>query len=363
MKRVSGFQQKQIKNCHEPACTIDRCTNANFNQPFGCHKIAWKIHDFFAMLFLVSSLFFFGCDDEKSENEPPATYPTIDRTTKLPPDITKRIPQTDHHPPILYSDEFEDPVPLPAGINTSGGEDSPFILPDGNTMYFFFTPDVRVPAEQQILDSVTGLWVSLKVNNNWEPATRCWLQEPGKLSMDGAVSIQGEEMWFASVREGYVGPNIFTAEWIVDKWTNWTYAGDRLMKEIQIGEVHIHGNDLYFHSARTGGLGSYDIWITTRNGDNWSDPVNIQTINSSEMDGWPFVNSEGTELWFTRVYLGTPAIFKSLKSENSWGEPEIVLSQFAGEPTLDEAGNLYFVHHFYENSVMIEADIYVAFKK
>ena len=320
--------------------------------------------DFLPFIFFLSvGVLVVGCEDEKKEDILPATYPIIDRSTKLPSDITKRTPETDHYPPVLYSDEFEEPVPLSTAINTSGGEDSPFVLPDGNTMYFFFTPDVRVPAEQQILDSVTGIWVSKKVNEMWEPASRVWLQAPGKLSMDGAVAIQGNEMWFASVREGYEGPNIFTAEWIVDKWTNWTYAGDRLMKEIQIGEVHIHGDDLYFHSSREGGQGNYDIWITTRNGDSWSDPVNIRTINSGEMEGWPFVGSDGTELWFTRVYLGTPAIFRSMKVENNWQEPEMIVSQFAGEPTLDEAGNLYFVHHFYENSVMIEADIYVAITK
>jgi hypothetical protein len=39
------------------------------------------------------------------------------------------------------------------------------------------------------------------------------------------------------------------------------------------------------------------------------------------------------------------------------------VSQFAGEPTLDDAGNLYFVHHFYEDGVKIEADIYIARRK
>jgi len=38
-----------------------------------------------------------------------------------------------------------------------------------------------------------------------------------------------------------------------------------------------------------------------------------------------------------------------------------LVSQFAGEPTLDDAGNLYFVHHFFTREMeMIEADIYVA---
>jgi hypothetical protein len=81
------------------------------------------------------------------------------------------------------------------------------------------------------------------------------------------------------------------------------------------------------------------------------------------MDGFPFVSTDGSELWFTRTYLGTPAIYRSVRAAGMWGEPELIVSQFAGEPTLDDAGNLYFVHHYYENGVMIEADIYVAYKK
>jgi hypothetical protein len=308
--------------------------------------------------FILLSFFVISCEEDILPE-----HPDVDRMDKLPSDILKQGPETDLYPPILHSNEYEDPVPLSSGINTSGAEDSPFVLPDGNTMYFFFTPDARIGAELQLFDSVTGVWVSHKVDNDWTEAERIWLQEPGKLALDGAVAIQGNEMWFASVREGFEGVNIFTAEYIDGEWVNWEYAGDRLMKEIKIGEIHIHGDTLYFHSDREGGFGSYDIWLTTRDKSTWSDPVNIENINSTAMDGWPFVSSDGNELWFTRWYLGSPAIFRSIKSEGVWGEPELIISQFAGEPTLDDDGNIYFVHHYYENSVMIEADIYVAYKK
>jgi hypothetical protein len=312
----------------------------------------------FAAYCLVSS-----CNDEKSDDDNLPEYPEVNRMDKLPADIAKRGPETDQYPPVLHSDEYQEPIPLSSVINTAGAEDSPFILPDGRTLYFFFTPDVRIPVEQQLLDSVTGVWVSSKIGNSWIEAERLWLQDPGKLSLDGAVAIQDDEMWFASAREGYNGVNMFTAKYIGGKWTSWTYSGDRLMKEIQIGEVHIQGDDLYFHSGRAGGFGSYDIWVTTRSGDTWSDPVNIEEVNSADMEGWPYVSSDGTELWFTRFYQGSPAIFRSVKFKGIWGEPELILSQFAGEPTLDDDGNIYFVHHYYEEGVMIEADIYVAYKK
>lgn len=237
------------------------------------------------------------------------------------------------------------------------------MLPDGQTLYFFFTPDVRVPPRDQLFDEVTGVWVTYKEGAGWSEPQRVWLEAPGKLSLDGAVCVQSDEMWFASAREGYTGVNMFTAELVSGKWVNWKYSGDRLMKELQIGEVHIHGDDLYFHSARSGGKGGFDIWVTTRSGSSWSDPVNLEAVNTATMDGYPFVSSDGNELWFTRTLLGSPGVFRSVKVAETWGEPELIVSQFAGEPTLDDAGNLYFVHHYYEVGVMIEADIYVCYRK
>jgi hypothetical protein len=62
--------------------------------------------------------------------------------------------------------------------------------------------------------------------------------------------------------------------------------------------------------------------------------------------------------------LGSPAIYRSLKVDGEWQEPELILSQFAGESSMDNEGNIYFTHHFYNNQwKMIEADIYVAVKK
>lgn len=312
------------------------------------------------MSLLVVALLTPACDEDE---DPILGYPNVTREEKLPADVAKRAPETDPHPPILHTDEFEAPVPLPGEINTAGAEDSPFVLPDGNTLYFFFTPDVRVPPERQVIDEVSGVWASYKNGDAWSEAERVWLQAPGKLALDGAVCVQGDEMWFASAREGFTGVNMFTAKRIDGKWSQWTYAGDRLMKEIQIGEVHIHGDDLYFHSARPGTKGDWDIWITTRDGSSWSDPVNVDAVNTTAREGYPFVSSDGNELWFTRTYMGTPGIFRSVKAGDVWSAPELIVSQLAGEPTLDDAGNLYFVHHYYEEGVMIEADIYLARKK
>lgn len=288
------------------------------------------------------------------------------RAQSLPSDTSKITPGEDLHPPILHSDEWEDPVPVGGLVNTAGAEDSPFINPDGNTLYFFFTPDVRLPAEQQLGDGVTGIYAANKINGLWEQPERNLLRDAGEVSLDGCEFIQADIMWFCSARLGNFNDiDFWTANLVDGLWTNWENAGEKLNVEYEIGEMHItaDGTQLYFHSLRQGGLGDVDIWVTTWVNDAWSYPENVTAINSQETDGWPFVSQDGRELWFLRWYQGTPAIFRSLLISGEWQEPELIISQFAGEPSLDEEGNIYFVHHFFEEGVMLEADIYVAYRR
>jgi hypothetical protein len=279
----------------------------------------------------------------------------IDRNTKIPTDIVKMTPEIDLHPPILHSDEFEQPVPL-AVINTAGGEDSPFVYND--ELYFFFTPDVRIPAEKQVTDGVTGIYLSKNVNGAWQEPERVALQKRGKLSLDGCQFVNDNLMYFCTAREGYTGLHWFSAERKDDGWTNWKLSD--FNPEYNVGELHIYEDELYFHGDDNGNL---DIWISKKVNNQWQLPQNLEIVNTPENEGWPYISPDGQELWFLRTYLGTPALFRSFRIEQGWTEPEMIISQFAGEPTLDNNGNLYFVHHYYKDSVMLEADIYVAYKR
>jgi WD40 repeat protein len=320
-----------------------------------------KLHVPTLILLVSASMLLSGCFEDGAVDEQ-REHPEMDRESKIPVNAVKVTPETDVHPPILHSDEYEDPVPMSDVINTAGGEDSPFILPDGNTFYFFFTPDVSVPPEKQLIDDVTGIYVSNKVGGAWSEPERVWLQDPGKLALDGAHTIDGNRMYFASAREGYTGLHIFTVEMIGGEWTNWEYSGNRL-KELEVGELHVVGDDIYFHSGREGGKGAYDIWRTTWDRSDWTEPVNIEEVNSDQNDGWPYLTPEGNEIWFTRQYLGTPSIWRSEKINGTWQDSEMILSQFAGEPTLDAEGNIYFAHHYFKDDKMIEADFYICYRK
>ena len=282
-----------------------------------------------------------------------------DRETRIPANAVKMSPGADEHPPLLHSSDYEQPVPVPGSVNTAGAEDSPFIAPDGRTLYFFFTPDVKVPVEQQILDGVTGIYVSRKLDSDWSKPERVILQDSGKLAGDGCEFVLGDVMWFCSVREGYTGVHWFTAEYGNGTWQDWKVAD--FDPEYQVGELHItsDGTELYFGADRPGGKGKLDIWVSKRINGKWQEPVDVAVVNTVDSEGWPAISPDGDELWFTRNH----GVWRSRRMNGEWQEAEQIVSSLAGEPSIDDAGNVYFVHHFYKNDVMIEADIYVAYRK
>jgi len=316
-----------------------------------CKKIIWGVIVIFLLI---------GC----ASNTTPAPTPTLTREESIPSTTVKIFPEQDLYPPILHTEGWENPVPVEGGINSAGGEDSPFVTPDGSSLFFFFTPDVSIPAEKQVIDGVTGIYSAIMKEGVWKNVTRVVLQDSGKLALDGCAFVQGPWIWFCSAREGYTGVNLFTATFRDGKWQDWNAVGEPFT-DYEVGEMHItaDGTELYFHSPRSGGKGQFDIWVMRHNDVGWGKPENVAVLNSQENEGWPFVTQDGLELWFTRFYLGSPAIFRSTRINGQWANPELIISQFAGEPTLDNDGNIYFVHHFFREGVMLEADIYVAHRK
>ena len=315
---------------------------------------------------LLVTLMVAGCSDQSPASEtPPDERPvaSIDRETKIPAGQQKMTPEIDLLPPILHSDEYEQPVPMPYPINTAGAEDSGFMMPDGNTFYVWFTPDPGAPLGEQLDDGVTGIYVSKKVNGAWQKPERVVLQDADKQSLDGCAFVQDCTMWFCTARTGYTGLHWFKASCTDGKWGKWENADFK--PEYEVGELHItaDGKELYFHSSKAGGKGQYDIWVSRNNNGEWLPPQNIEVVNSPEIDGWPSLTQDGNELWFTRFYMGSPAIFRSKRVNNEWQEPELIISQFAGESSVDSEGNIYFTHHFYKDGVMLEADIYVAYRR
>lgn len=299
-------------------------------------------------LLLGSMMFITGCVDE------------VSREDAIPDNAVKMTPDTDVFPPVIHSEEWLQPVPMGGPINTAGAEDAPVITPDGNTFFFFFTPDVKVPANEQLTDGVTGIWWSTKNNGVWSEPERAELST--SLALDGPLCIHNNILWFCSARVGnYRELDIYTAELVNDEWKNWENAGELLNKNYEVGELYLtaDGSTMYFDSSRAGGLGGKDIWVIEKENNQWMEPVNLgSTINNEKDQGWLYVSPDGSELWYTEEV----GIYRSKKNSTGWDEPELIISGFVGDPAIDNEGNIYFTHHYFTAEMEhIEADIYVAY--
>lgn len=295
----------------------------------------------------------------QSSSTTQATVTIPNRESLIPTDTVKMGPDNDPAPPLSLSDEYEDPIPLPYPVNTRGAEDSPFVLPDGETLYIWFTPDANLEAAAQAVDKATGIYKFTKTQDGWSAAERMWFADPDKAHLDGCAFFLDSSVWFCGIREGLEGMHWFTAEEIEEGWSQPEII--EFIPDDEVGELHISkdGSELYFHSNRPGGQGGMDIWLSRKVDGTWQEPENLTNVNSEYDEGWPALSPDETELWISRNY----GLWRSVKVDGQWQTPELMFSPLAGEATIDNQGNVYFTHHFFVEDQKIEADIYVAYKK
>lgn len=90
------------------------------------------------------------------------------------------------------------------------------------------------------------------------------------------------------------------------------------------------GNFVVFSSRRSPGIGNYDIWISERNGNSWSRPINPgKPLNSSSNEGNPSLSPDGKSIYFMRCEQmdmdkkRTCQLYVSHRVSNTrWSEPE-----------------------------------------
>lgn len=94
--------------------------------------------------------------------------------------------------------------------------------------------------------------------------------------------------------------------------------------------ISYDGNTLYFFASFDGGQGDMDLYVSTREGDDWSEPKNLGTpVNSARYEGFPSISPDGKKLYFIRDNFSKrkdKEICYSIwmaekKDDGSWGVP------------------------------------------
>lgn len=125
-------------------------------------------------------------------------------------------------------------------------------------------------------------------------------------------------------KDGFTHLRIYSADKVGNTWKN---IQDMPFNSDDFDCVHptisADGNKLYFASDRPGGLGGMDIWVTTKSGTTWGEPVNLGPgINSKGNDAFPYIHPDGSLYYASdgRGGAGGYDIFYASESGDTWTE-------------------------------------------
>jgi len=103
---------------------------------------------------------------------------------------------------------------------------------------------------------------------------------------------------------------------------------------------------LFFSSNRSGGMGSYDMWVTTRRSQAaaWSPPVNLgPVINTSGIEGAPSLSPDLKTLYFCSNQPG------GIGGWDMYEVPIVPILDFNGDGIVDRADMYIMVDHWGQN--------------
>jgi serine/threonine protein kinase/Tol biopolymer transport system component len=199
------------------------------------------------------------------------------------------------------------PEKLGSPLNSQSSEFSMSLSTDGLTLYFNSDRPGGYGSDD--------LWKStrLTTEDNWgEPEN---LETINSKFIDSApsISVDGLSLYFRSDRPGGLGGFdlwVSTRAAVSDLWGTPENLGPTVNSSADdsFPSISSDGISLFFDSSRIGGHGHYDLWVTTRKSkdDTWEDPVNLgPTVNSSGLDGGPCISADGRTLFFFSVRPGS----------------------------------------------------------
>jgi hypothetical protein len=206
---------------------------------------------------------------------------------------------------------FGEPTNLGPLINSSADEAAPSISADGLQLYFIDWEVFR-PGGYGLSD----IWVTTRETTEDDWGTPVNLgptvnSSAGEAAM--SISADGLSLFLGSTRPGGYGDWdlwVTTRATTEDDWGTPVNLGPTVNSSAHdaMPSLSTDGLTLFFGSSRPGGLGSWDIYVTTRatKEDDWGTPVNLgPTVNSTAYDVCPDISADGLALFFSD-YLSGP---------------------------------------------------------
>lgn len=218
------------------------------------------------------------------------------------------------------------PAPLPESINRFQLQYFPALTVDQKTLFYTRRLGINPNDDEDIVVSFknsSGVWnapfsISDNINTRYNEGT-CTISADGRMLIFTSCFGRkgvGSCDLFMSVREG-------------NDWSEPINLGMPVNSKAWESQPSLSadGRTLYFVSDRGGGYGKRDIWMSTLNDNNeWTTPVNLgPRINSAKDDISPFIHANGQTLYFAsqgQLGFGGYDIYFTELTEDGWSQPE-----------------------------------------
>jgi len=211
-------------------------------------------------------------------------------------------------------DSWGTPQNLGPDINTNGSDTTPTISLDGHWLFFasdrpggFGQLDLYVSRRHNKRDDFG--WQP-PVNLGSGVNTAFTERGPAYFEDDETGTIT---LYFSSTRPGGVGFEDIYASTLDEDAEDETFGPAVLVPELSspFGDtnpaIRRDGLEMFLGSRRLGTFGDSDLWVSTRpsTSDPWSTPVNLgAVVNSTVLDFRPALSFDGTELYFHSARSG-----------------------------------------------------------
>ena len=205
---------------------------------------------------------------------------------------------------------FGTPENLGPVVNSSYSDDWVCISSDGLELYF--------GSDRPGSLGSSDIWVSRRASASdpWELTTNPGspINGPGLRNFPCCLSVDDLELYLVSNRSGGYGSYdlwVSRRETKDHDWQKPTNLGPTVNRSSYDDGAWIShdGLELYFCSDRTGGIGSFDIWVSKRatKNDPWTEATNLgAVVNSSARDACPCLSADGRLLLFSGIDYRAP---------------------------------------------------------
>jgi outer membrane protein OmpA-like peptidoglycan-associated protein len=213
------------------------------------------------------------------------------------------------------------PLELPKSVNKFQSQYFPVMTADRETLIYTGNQD-----------SDENLYVASLKDKNWtEPISISEKINTKENEGTASISADGRTIVFTSCggRKGFGSCDLFISYKQGDNWTSPQNLGLGVNSPEWESQPSLSadGRTLYFVSDRKGSLGKRDIWVSKLDSSNlWAKATNLgNPVNTIEDDLSPFIHANGKTLFFAsegHVGMGGLDLYFTENQQDKWKVPE-----------------------------------------